>query len=155
MTNANQRLKELDIELPESNPPAANYIPYTQSGNQVFIAGQTCKWNGELQYKGKVGDTYSLTQAQSAARLCGLNVLMQIKHACGGDLDKVVKCIRLGVFVNSTDDFSDQAKVANGVSDLMGDVFGERGKHVRSTVSCNALPSQTTVEVEAVFEVRV
>ncbi|MDA0967325.1 MAG: RidA family protein [Proteobacteria bacterium] len=153
ITTIEQKLKDLGINLPDSNPPAANYIPYTTVGNLVFIAGQTCKWHGELQYAGKVGEKYSLEEAQKAARLCGLNVLMQIKHACNGNLEKVKKCVRLGVFLNSTDNFSDQAKVANGVSDLMVEVFGENGRHVRTTTSSNSLPSQTTVEVEAVFEV--
>ena len=106
-----------------------------------------------MQYAGKVGEKYSLEEAQKAARLCGLNILMQIKNACDGDLEKVKKCVSLGVFVNSTDDFDSQAKVANGVSDLMVEVFGEKGKHVRTTTSSNSLPSHTTVEVEAIFEV--
>lgn len=153
MMQIEKKLKQLNIQLPDSNQPVANYIAYTKVGNLVFIAGQTCKWNGELQYAGKVGDKYSLEEAQKAARLCGLNILMQIKNACDGDLEKVKKCVRLGVFVNSTDDFDSQAKVANGVSDLMVEVFGEKGKHVRTTASSNSLPSHTTVEVEAIFEV--
>ncbi len=149
----NEKLKELGIELPSENPPAANYIPYSQVGSLLFIAGQTAKWNGKLQYSGKLGQDYTLEDGQKAARLCGLNILLQAKNACDGNLDKIARCIRLGVFVNSTDDFMDQAKVANGVSDLMVEVFGDKGRHVRSTVSSNALPSQTAVEVDAVFEV--
>ena len=102
---------------------------------------------------GKVGKDYSLEEAQKAARLCGLNVLLQIKNALDGDLEKVSQCVRLGVFVNSTAEFYDQAKVANGVSDLMVEIFGEKGRHVRTTVSSNALPSQTAIEVDAIFEV--
>lgn len=147
------KLKELGIELPLENPPAANYIPYFKTGNLVFIAGQTAKWNGKLQYAGKVGRDYNLEEAQKAARLCGLNIILQIKNALGGDLEKVSHCIRLGVFINSTDDFSEQAQVANGVSDLMVAVFGDKGRHVRTTVSSNSLPSQTAVEVDAIFEV--
>lgn len=148
-----ERLIRLGIELPESNPPAANYIPYTKVDNLVFIAGQTAKWNGKLQYSGKVGQKYDIQAAQKAARLCGLNILLQIKHALNGNLEQIKKCVRLGVFVNSTDDFSDQAKVANGVSDLIVEVLGEKGKHVRTTTSSNSLPSQTAVEVEAIFEI--
>lgn len=153
MNNIEKRLKELGIELPSENPPAANYMTYLKTGNLVFIAGQTAKWNGKLQYSGKVGKDYSLKEAQEAARLCGLNILLQIKNACNGDLEKIVQCVRLGVFVNSTDDFSEQAKVADGVSNLMVEVFGEKGRHVRTTVSSNSLPSKTAIEVDAIFEV--
>lgn len=153
MPNIEARLKELGIELPSENNPAANYIPSVQVGNIVFLAGQTCKWNGVLQYKGKVGREYSLEEAQQAARLCGLNLLLQIKNACGGNLDKVKRVVKICVFVNSTDDFIDHAKVANGVSDLFVDVFGENGRHVRTSSSSNSLPSNCTVEVDAIFEV--
>lgn len=153
MNNIDAKLQELGIELPLENPPAANYIPYYRTGNLVFIAGQTAKWNGKLQYSGKVGKDYTLEEAQKAARLCGLNVLLQIKNALDGNLEKVTHCVRLGVFVNSTDDFCEQAKVANGVSDLMVEVFGDKGRHVRTTVSSNTLPSQTAVEVDAIFEI--
>ncbi len=148
-----ERLKTLGIELPEINLPAANYVPYIKVNNLVFIAGQTCKWNGVLKYAGKVGTEYSLEEAQKAARLCGLNILLQIKNACGGDLEKVKQCVRINVFVNSTDDFTQHAQVANSVSDLMIDVFGEKGRHVRTSLSSNALPSNTTIEVDAIFEV--
>lgn len=147
------RLKQLGIELPGVNNPAANYVPYVQVGNVVFTAGQTCKWNGVLQYAGKVGKDYTVEEGQKAARLCGLNILLQIKTACGGDLEKVKRCLRINVFVNSTDDFVDHAKVANGISDLMVEVFGEKGKHVRTSSSSNALPGNTAVEVDAIFEV--
>ncbi|MDB2414373.1 RidA family protein [Rickettsiales bacterium] len=153
MSDIENRLKELGIELPESNLPAANYIPYYKTGNLIFIAGQTAKYNGKLEYAGKAGDKYSLEEAQKAARLCGLNILFQLKQALEGDLGKVKHCVRLGVFVNSTDDFCGQAKVANGVSDLMVDVFADKGKHVRTTVSSNSLPSHSTVEVDAIFEI--
>ena len=153
MLTVEEKLKKLNIKLPDFNLPVANYISYNQVGNLVFVAGQTCKWNGQLQYAGKVGKEYSVEQGQEAARLCGLNILMQIKIACDGDFERVKKCVRLGVFVNSSDDFYQQAKVANGVSDLMVEVFGDKGKHVRTTVSSNSLPSNTAVEVEAIFEV--
>lgn len=149
------KLKKLNIELPAINNPAANYVPYVQVGNIVFLAGQTCKWNGVLQYSGKVGREYSLEEGQQAARLCGLNILLQIKNACGGSLEKVRRCVRINVFINSTDDFTEHAQVANGVSDLMVQVFEEKGKHVRTSLSSNALPGNTTIEVDAIFEVEV
>lgn len=147
------RMKSLGIKLPEVNPPAANYIPYIKTGNLVYVAGQTCKWNGVLQYIGKVGKEYNLEEGQQAARLCALNLILQIKNACEGHLDKVKQCIRLTIFVNATDDFSDHAKIADGASNLIVDIFGERGKHVRTSLGANSLPSQTTVEIDAIFEI--
>lgn len=148
-----ERIKSLGIELPQVNPPAANYIPYTKTGSLVFIAGQTCKWNGVLQYTGKVGREYNVQEGQQAARLCALNVLLQIKNACGGSLDKVKQCLRLTIFINAVEDFTEHAKIADGASNLMVDVFGDRGKHVRTSLGANSLPSQTTVEIDAIFEV--
>jgi enamine deaminase RidA (YjgF/YER057c/UK114 family) len=147
------RLQELGIELPDVNPPGGNYVPYRITGNLVFIAGQTCKWNNQLQYTGKVGKDYTLQEGQDAARICGLNILMHLKTACEGNLEQVRACIRIGVFINSTDDFIGHAQVANGVSDLMVAVFGDKGKHSRTSVSANSLPSHSAVEVEALFEV--
>ncbi|MCE3232535.1 MAG: RidA family protein [Rickettsiaceae bacterium] len=151
--SANKRLAELAIQLPENNNPAANYIPYTSVGNMVFIAGQTCKWNGKLQYAGKIGRDYTTEQGKEAAHLCGLNIIMQIKNACGGDLDIVRKCARLNIYLNCTDDFTEHAAVANGISDLIVDVFGEKGRHTRVTSGSNSLPGNTAVEVDAIFEV--
>ncbi len=148
-----KRLAELGIELPASNPPAANYIPYLITGNYVHISGQTCKWNGEVQYAGKLGKEFTLDEGKQAARVCGLNVLLQLKSACSGDLEKVVQCVKLTVYVNSTDSFAEQSQVANGVSDLMVDVFGEKGRHTRTSVSANSLPLHSAVEVDAIFEI--
>ena len=147
------KLESMGIILPECNPPAANYLPFKKVKDQVFIAGQTCRWNGEMQYTDRLGDDLSIQQGQEAARLCGLNLLLQIKQACNGNLDLVVSCIKLTVFVKSSDHFVDQAKVANGVSDLMVEVFGDAGRHVRAAVGVNALPSGSSVEVDAIFEV--
>jgi enamine deaminase RidA (YjgF/YER057c/UK114 family) len=110
-------------------------------------------WNGEFKFIGKLGKEFGVEQGQQAARLCGLNIIAQLKAALGGDLDRVKRVVRLGVFVNSTDDFHDQPKVANGVSDLMVEVFGDAGKHARSAVGVNTLPLNVAVEVDAVFEV--
>lgn len=149
-----QRLAELKIELPQAAAPVANYVPAVTSGNLVFISGQVTVWNGEFKYVGKLGRDFSVEEGQAAARLCGLNILAQLRAALNGDLDRVTRCVKLGVFVNSADDFTDQPKVANGVSDLMVEVLGDAGKHARFAVGTNALPLNVAVEVDAVFEVR-
>ncbi len=146
------RLNQLGIKLPDYNPPAANYIPYVITGNLVFISGQVCIQDGKIAYKGKLGSKYNIEEGQKAARICALNVLSQLKHACNGDFAKMKRCIKLTVFVNSIDEFTDQHLVANGASDLLVEVFGEQGRHARSAVGCASLPRNTTVEVEAIFE---
>ena len=128
-------------------------VPYVVSGNQVFVAGQITIHDGEIQYVGKLGRDYGVEEGQAAARLCALNIVAQVKAACGGDLDRVVRCIRLGGFVNSTADFTDQPEVVNGASNLMVEVFGDKGKHARAAVSAASLPRGVAVEVDAVFEI--
>src|SRR5262245_8072406 len=118
------RLKELKIELPAAAKPVANYVPVVRTGNLAFVAGQVTYLNGECKFIGKLGREFSIEQGQQAARLCGLNLLAQVKAALDGDLDRVKRCVKLVVFVNSMADFKDQPKVANGVSDLMVEVFG-------------------------------
>ena len=147
------RLKELGIELPQAAAPAANYVPFVQSGKLLFVAGQITMLNGELKYVGKVGKDLSVEEAQKAARLCALNLIAQAKAACGGDLDKVTRCVKLGGFVNCIDGFEQQPQVVNGASDLMVEVFGDKGRHARSTVGVSALPADAAVEVEGLFEV--
>ncbi len=147
------RLKEMGIDLPEAAAPVANYVAYVVAGNLVFVSGQVTVENGEFKYIGKVGSDFSVEQGQEAARLCGLNILAQLKAACGGDLDRVKRIVKLGGFVNSTPDFKDQPKVINGVSDLMVEVFGEKGKHARAAVSAGALPVGVAVEVDCVAEI--
>ena len=105
------RLAERGIELPQAAAPAANYVPYVVSGNLVFVSGQVTVWNGEFRHQGKVGQDLSLEEGQAAARLCALNIVAQLKAACGGDLDRVVRIVRLGGFVNSTPDFTDQPEL--------------------------------------------
>ena len=148
-----KRLAELGIELPKAAIPVANYVPVTFARGLAFVAGQVTFWNGELRYVGRLGQEFSVADGQAAARLCGLNLLAQIKAALGGDLDRVTRCLKLTVFVNSTADFIEQPKVANGVSDLMVEVFGDAGRHARSAVAANVLPLNVAVEVEAIFEV--
>ncbi len=146
------RLAELGIELPEASAPAANYVPYTISGNTLFISGQVTFWNGELRYLGKLGDTISVEDGYQAARLCGLNLIAQMRAAAGGDLGRVARVLKLGGFVNSTPDFTDQPKIINGASDLMVEVFGDAGRHARFAVSAASLPLGVSVEVDAVVE---
>jgi enamine deaminase RidA (YjgF/YER057c/UK114 family) len=139
--------------LPAPKAPVANYVPFVRSGNLLFISGQVCfDADGKLIAKGKLGAGVSVDQGAAAARGCGINLLAQVKAAIG-DLDKVVRVVRLGGFVNSAPDFLDGPKVLNGASDLMVAVFGDKGRHARTTVGVAALPSDAAVEVEGVFEV--
>ena len=149
----NARLQKLGIELPEAPAPVANYVPYITTDNLVFISGQIPFLEGEIKYPGKLGENISVADAQKAARLCGINLLAQLKTACGGDLDRVIQVIKLNGFVNGTPDFTDQALVVNGASDLMFEVFQENGKHARAAVGCTALPLGAAVEVDAIFEI--
>ena len=154
MTNRiNARLDELSIDLPEAAAPVANYVPYVITGNLVFISGQIPFLDGVLQYIGKLGDNVSIADAQKAAQLCGVNILAQLKNACDGDLDRVIQAVKIIGFVNGTPDFSDQALVLNGTSDLIFEVFEEKGKHARAAVGCVGLPLGSSVEVDAIFEI--
>ncbi len=148
-----KRLRELGIELPEAPAPAANYVPYAAAGNLVFVSGQVPVWNGEIKYRGRVGEDLDVEDAAAAARICGLNLIAQMRAATAGDLDRVARCVKLGGFVNCTPDFVDEPKVVNGASDLMVEVFGERGKHARFAVGAPSLPLGCSVEVDAVFEI--
>ncbi len=147
------RLAELGIDVPEAAAPVANYVGYVQAGNLVFISGQVPIKDGKFQFQGKLGESMSVEDAQAAARLCAINVIAQAKAACGGDLDRVTRVVKLTGFVNSTGDFTDQPKVINGASDLMVEVFGDKGRHSRAAVSAAALPAGVAVEVEAVVEI--
>ncbi len=149
-----RRLKELKIELPQASAPVANYVPCVRTGDLLFIAGQICQWQGERRFIGKLGAEISLEQGQEAARLCALNILAQVKGALAGDLDRVLRCVRLGGFVNSVPDFAQQPQVVNGASDLIVQVFGDAGRHARTAVGVNVLPGNVAVEVDAIFEVR-
>lgn len=148
------RLTELGISLPKAAAPAANYVPYTISGNLVFVSGQVPFVDGKLQYQGKVGTDFSTEEAADCARICGLNILAQVKAACDGDLDRVVRCVKLGGFVNCVDGYGEQPKVINGASDLMADVLGDKGQHARFAVGTNALPMNVAVEIDAIFEIK-
>lgn len=153
MSTIDARLAELGLTLPQAAAPAANYVPYVQSGNLVFVSGQITLKDGALQYVGRVGQDFTTEQAYEAAKLCGLNLIAQVKAACDGDLDRVKRVVRLGGFVNCTNDFTDQPKVVNGASDLMAQVFGDKGKHARAAVGVNTLPLGVAVEIDGVFEI--
>ena len=147
------RLKELGIELPPAPPPAANYVPYVQEGSLVFVAGQVPRAaDGRLPFRGKVGRELSEEEGYQAARLCALNCLAQVKAALGS-LDRVKQVVRIGGFVNSAEDFVNHPEVINGASDVVVEVFGERGRHARAAVGCSALPRGVAVEVEMIVAV--
>jgi enamine deaminase RidA (YjgF/YER057c/UK114 family) len=147
------RLKELGLDIPTPAAPAANYVPYVVSGRLVFLAGQIPLWNGELKYVGKLGADFSLKQGQDAARVCALNLIAQAKAACGGDLDRVVRWVKINGYVNGTPDFAEQPKVMNGASDLLVEVFGDKGRHARAAVGVSSLPFNVAVEVDGILEI--
>lgn len=147
------RLAELGLQLPEAPAPAGNYVPYVISGNLVFVSGQVPKADGGL-IVGKLGADMNIEQGQAAARLCALHLLGQVKAACGGDLDRLERVVRLGGFVNATPDFGDHPAVINGASDLLGQVLGEAGRHARAAVGSASLPFGVAVEIEGIFQIR-
>ncbi len=146
------RLDKLGIELPQAPPPAANYIPFVVAGNLVFVAGQVTVENGEVKFKGRLGEDMDIDEGYQAARLCGLNLIAQAREAAGGDLDRIKRVVKLGGFVNATPEFTDHPKVINGASDLMAEVFGDAGKHARFAVGAVSLPLGVAVEVDGIFE---
>lgn len=148
------RMSELGIALPPALAPAANYVPFRLSGNLLFVAGQVPFEGGEAKFLGTLGAGMSVEDGQAAARLCGLNVLAQADAALGGDLDRITGCLRLGVFVAATADFTRHPEVANGASDLIVEVLGDAGRHARAAVGTASLPRGVPVEVDAIFEVR-
>ena len=147
------RLADLGIALPAAAAPAANYVPYAISGNLVFVAGQIpFKTDGSIEHKGRLGADYSVDQGYESAKLCGLNIIAQVKAALG-DLDRVTRIVKLGGFVQCTPEFTDHPKVINGASDLMVEVFGkEIGGHARFAVGAPALPLGVATEVDAIVE---
>ena len=146
------KLKELGITLPDAPAPAANYVPFVQVGDIVYVSGQiSADANGFI--KGKLGDDMTTEEGAAAARACAINFLAQVKAACGGDLDRLVRVVKLTGFVNSTADYTDQPKVVNGASDLLAEALGDAGKHSRSAVSAASLPLGVAVEIEGIFQV--
>ena len=150
--NFEDKIKELQIELPEAKAPVGSYVATKILGKLLYISGQiSMNSNGEL-IKGKVGKDLTTDEAYKAAERCGLSIVAQVKKACNGDLSKIKSCVKLTGFVNSTEDFTEQPKVINGASDLIASIFAEAGMHTRAAVSANSLPLGVSVEVDAIFE---
>jgi enamine deaminase RidA (YjgF/YER057c/UK114 family) len=150
--NFEDKIKELQIELPEAKAPVGSYVATKIVGNLLYISGQiSMNSKGEL-IKGKVGKDLTTDEAYKAAERCGLSIVAQVKKACDGDLSKIKSCVKLTGFVNSTKDFTEQPKVINGASDLIASIFAEAGMHTRAAVSTNSLPLGVSVEVDAIFE---
>ena len=148
-----KKLASLGITLPTPAAPIANYVPFVRSGSLLIVSGQICYGaGGKLVAKGQLGAAVSIEDGQKAARACAINLLAQVKGAIG-DLDQVKRVLRLGGFINSAPGFTDGPKVMNGASDLMVEVFGDKGRHARTTVGVSALPADAAIEVEGLFEV--
>ncbi len=154
MSNIESKLSELGIILPTPAVPVANYVGFVKSGNMVFVSGQLPLEAGKMQFVGKVGSEVSAEDAKKAARLCAINILAQLKVACEGNLERVVRCVKLGIFVNGEANFKDHPAVANGASNLMVEVLGDAGKHARAAFGSGSLPFGVAVEVDAIFEIK-
>ena len=152
MSEIENKLKQMGIVLSTPPAPAANYVPSVRVGNMLFVSGQISQTPDGL-LTGKVGDTVTVENGAAAARTCGIALITQVKVACGGDLDRLVRVVKLTGFVNSTPDFTDQPKVINGCSDFLVELLGDKGRHSRSAVSAGALPLGVTVEIEGIFEI--
>jgi enamine deaminase RidA (YjgF/YER057c/UK114 family) len=147
------KLAELGLTLPTPMAPMANYIPFQVIGPVVVVSGQVPAQDGKIAVTGKVGGGVSVEDGIAAARLCFINVVAQLRNACGGDLDRVKKVIRLGGFIASPPEFTNHAQVMNGASDLAVAIFGDAGRHARTTIGVPALPGDAAVEVEGMFEI--
>lgn len=146
------KLSEMGHSLPDAPAPAANYVPFVQSGNLVYVSGQISRDENGL-ITGKLGQDADVAFGQRAAQTCALALLAQLKEACGGDLDRLVQVVKLSGFVNSAPDFTDHPAVINGASDLIGEACGDKGAHARAAVGCSSLPLNVAVEVEGIFEI--
>ncbi|MFM2366092.1 MAG: hypothetical protein RIR95_700 [Pseudomonadota bacterium] len=153
MSAIESRLAELGVVLPDAPAPAANYVPFVVVGNIVHISGQISQ-NSAGQIKGRLGENMTVEAGAEAAKCCAISLLSQLKKACGGDLSRVVRAIKLVGFVNSTADFYDQPKVINGASDFLVAALGDAGRHARSAVSAASLPFGVAVEIEGLFEIK-
>ena len=147
------KLKELNIELPNAPDPVGTYVAFKKIGNLLFISGQLPISKDGKIIKGKIGASLNLEDGQRASKLCVINILAQVKKALNGDLNKVKNCVKITGFVNSIDDFKDQPKVINPASETLSSVFGINGKHARAAISTNSLPLGAAVEIDAIFEI--
>ncbi|MGC9369480.1 MAG: RidA family protein [Paracoccaceae bacterium] len=147
------RLAKLGVTLPDAPAPAANYVPFVKSGDLVFVSGQVSMKDGAF-VTGKLGEDMSVEEGAAAAKTCAIGLLAQVKAACEGDLDRLVRVVKLTGFVNSTPEFGDQPKVINGASDFLVEALGDAGRHSRSAVSAASLPFGVAVEIEGIFEIR-
>ena len=154
MSKAEEKLAAFGLELPVAAAPVANYVGFTVSGKTVYVSGQLPFKDGKLLVPGRLGAGVTIEDGYAAGRQCGLNILAHLKAACGGDLDRVARVLRLGGFVNSTPEFTDAPKCVNGASDLMVAVFGDAGRHARAAVGVASLPAGAAVEVDAVVELK-
>jgi len=146
------RLSEMGVQLPDAPAPAANYVPYVQIGDSLYVSGQISK-DGDSMITGKLGADMETAAGAEAAKICAIALLAQVKAACSGDLDRLKRVVKLTGFVNSTSDFVDQPAVVNGASDFLGEALGDAGKHARSAVSAASLPFGVAVEIEGIFEI--
>ncbi|MEM6577968.1 MAG: RidA family protein [Pseudomonadota bacterium] len=147
------KLAGMGVTLPDAPAPAANYVPYVQVGNLVFVSGQIPK-DGDRLLTGKLGLDMETAEGAAAAKVCAIALLAQVKAACGGDLDRLTRVVKLTGFVNSTPDYGEQPAVINGASDFLGEALGDAGRHSRSAVSAASLPFGVAVEIEGIFEVK-
>ncbi|QYX56604.1 RidA family protein [Roseovarius sp. SCSIO 43702] len=152
MGRIEKKLAEMGVTLPDAPAPAANYVPFVQTGNLVHVSGQIAKDENGL-ITGKLGDDMDVEAGARAAKVCAIALLAQVKAACGGDLDRLKQVVKLTGFVNSTPDFTDQPLVINGASDFIGEALGEAGKHARAAVSAASLPLGVAVEIDGIFEI--
>lgn len=152
MSKIEARLADLGVTLPDAPAPAANYVPWVISGNMVYISGQISQ-NANGLIKGRLGHDLTIEQGAEAAKCCAISILAQLKSATGGDIDRMVRLVKLVGFVNSTADFTDQPKVINGASDFLVAALGDAGRHARSAVSAASLPLGVAVEIEAIFQI--
>ena len=147
------RLAELGVTLPNAPAPAANYVPYVQAGNIIYVSGQVSSGPDGF-ITGKLGADMSVEEGAAAARNCAISLLAQVKAACEGDIERLVRVVKLTGFVNSTADFTDQPKVINGASDFLVEALGDAGRHARSAVSAASLPLGVAVEIEGIFQIK-
>ncbi len=153
MGTIDARFSELGIVLPRQPPPAGAYVPHVVVGGVLFVSGQLPMLDGEIKYTGRVGAEVAIDTGYAAARLCGLNLLAHVREACGGNLDQVVRVVKLSGFVQCSADFTDHPKVVNGASELMMEIFGEAGRHARIAIGAPSLPLNAAVEVDGIFQI--